>query len=804
MEYKVHRCKFSDWKPSPIRSIAVDGFSPLVAVGREDGDIEVSNSGQKWFVQTRVPGSEGFQLRHLAFSAVEQEQGRLFGISLRGVLFEVDFARLCIKNIRDSYGGAAWSLAASARSAVLAVGCEDGAARLFTYEGNGLEYLRSFPSAGARVLSLAFHPRLPQLFTGCADGTIRCMEETSGQAVFRLTGDIYRGLSTHIWSLLVLSDSTVVSGDNRGHLQFWDGVTGVLMSTLHQHTADILCIAASRDESQIFASGVDSKVICVKRISATFRLPTGQPAGQDDSEACRDPSLSQWVYTTAHRPHTHDVHSLAVCPSSVSTFKDGQRTVSAQETLLSGGIDSKLCIYSIGDFMKSRPSWVLPTPARGLVGASTDQHTLAMRHGQHVNIWHLEMSKGDAATAATTSTATSTAPPPGLVLDSRLEVGTSAFVHTLAVSPEGGILAVSSASGTRMYALGGPGAEPFTRLPVPQELSRCLCQTMAFSPDNKSFVAVYSSSSAGTTIVTLNVESDSAPPASSKKKRKTENNNSHDDSSPPGPASVSVSLRHMVRHSASVRDAMLPLGSSSGLLSSGSANSNGHSRSSTGNMINGLEYVCNLSTINADSKWFAVASANCRVYVYETDGLVLHWRLPAFPSPVSALAFHALSSSALVVVLADNSFWIFDVALRQLSPWSVQYGEKIPSAVRNIPGPIEGVVFDSDKPSVVIFYGQGFSVFADLNDAIPEIPKRITPMLNVAGGGLTKKQKKKNRKSSGGVSDSSNFAVVSTYRSLVHVGCTRAGGAELVVLENPWVHILGALPDTLSRERYGT
>lgn len=42
MEYKVHRCKFSDWTPSPVRSIAVDPHSPLVAVGREQGDIEVS------------------------------------------------------------------------------------------------------------------------------------------------------------------------------------------------------------------------------------------------------------------------------------------------------------------------------------------------------------------------------------------------------------------------------------------------------------------------------------------------------------------------------------------------------------------------------------------------------------------------------------------------------------------------------------------------------------------------------------------------------------------------------------------
>lgn len=37
----VHRYRFSDWIPSPIRSIATDLNSEFIAVGRENGDIEV-------------------------------------------------------------------------------------------------------------------------------------------------------------------------------------------------------------------------------------------------------------------------------------------------------------------------------------------------------------------------------------------------------------------------------------------------------------------------------------------------------------------------------------------------------------------------------------------------------------------------------------------------------------------------------------------------------------------------------------------------------------------------------------------
>ena len=71
-----------------------------------------------------------------------------------------------MKNVRDSYGGAAWCMASCRRHSYLAVGCEDGAARLFQYEDDALEYTRSLPTTGARVLCIAFHPTVPQLFLG--------------------------------------------------------------------------------------------------------------------------------------------------------------------------------------------------------------------------------------------------------------------------------------------------------------------------------------------------------------------------------------------------------------------------------------------------------------------------------------------------------------------------------------------------------------------------------------------------------------------------------------------------------------
>lgn len=40
-DFNVHRLRIGDWVPCAIKSLAVDPFSSKVAIGRENGDIEV-------------------------------------------------------------------------------------------------------------------------------------------------------------------------------------------------------------------------------------------------------------------------------------------------------------------------------------------------------------------------------------------------------------------------------------------------------------------------------------------------------------------------------------------------------------------------------------------------------------------------------------------------------------------------------------------------------------------------------------------------------------------------------------------
>ena len=319
-----------------------------------------------------------------------------------------------------------------------------------------------------------------------------------------MTGDVLRGVSTFIWSILVLSDSTVVTGDSRGHVQLWDGETGVLMITLHQHTAEVLALAVSPDETQIFASGVDCRVTCVRKV----------PIQQYKSDEPPMPSDSNWVYSTSHRPHSHDVFALAVCNSSYPSSSGGGGSV-----LISGGMDTKLCSYAIEEFARTRPAWILPVAASGLVQSSADYTAVAVRHRNRIDIWSVQPSplkgshvakpavKAIAPTPLAQGKKRKGAPEHGkdakeIVTDKesveseelidddsrcnlslRLETKGAEHIHCFALSADGSTVACSSTSETRVWSLKHtPTGVEVKKLVLPSA-ARGFCQALAFSTD---------------------------------------------------------------------------------------------------------------------------------------------------------------------------------------------------------------------------------------------------------------------------------------------------------------------------------
>lgn len=84
-----------------------------------------------------------------------------------------------------------------------------------------------------------------------------------------------------MWSLTVLRDGTIVSGDGDGAVQFWDGRFGTLLSRQQQFAADVLAVVGSPDGKSVWAAGVDPRVSQKARLGYVQLLPDSDNSSSD-------------------------------------------------------------------------------------------------------------------------------------------------------------------------------------------------------------------------------------------------------------------------------------------------------------------------------------------------------------------------------------------------------------------------------------------------------------------------------------------------------------------------------------------
>lgn len=687
-----------------------------------------------------------FKLQTLVWSSVKEQSGRLFGVSLRGFVFEVDLKQLRINNIRDTYGGTAWSLHPCPRAPTLAVGCEDGVVRLFKYElgsqesanailGGGsyledapsssgsksnsgvLEYSRSMPTSGSRILCLAYHPTEKTIFVGCSDGSVRCMDEDTGRVLFRMLGDVLRGsVSTLIWSLLVLPDSTVITGDSRGQVQVWDGAAGVLMDSFRQHTADVLTLAASPDGNAVFAAGVDGKVICLQKSSGA-EAATLAAGGTPNRTRGRTNSLSlagtaaenTWVYVHAHRAHSHDVLALAVCQSnSTSAPSSSAVTDSAEKkrvsfaglsedaagslVLLSGGVDTRLCTYSVDHFVRSRPTWIPPIPTNSLIQSSAQHEVITLRNREYVDIWGVNLLPRLSASGSDIASGDD-----NCRLRMRLQLKGNDHLHCSAVSPQGDFVAVSSAAGIRVYQVNSTAVDApvvLTRAELPE----------AFAEGEFAHVIAFSEAASAEDVTAT---------ASKKKAKAT------------APKSVLYVAVHCAkRGQVVICQCLRGDGETAPVLRI--VQTINHRKivlSRTGSMEKVSDSALSLAVSNvvfsANGEYLAVASCSSKsiVYVFDIVRQKLHWILPPSANTVTDMVFRATASSGLSLILlsAGNTFRIFDVLNMKLDAWSEANEANFPTYIQDLSAPLCGVSLDPASQNRLVLYGQGCCVHVDLS-----------------------------------------------------------------------------------------
>ena len=150
--------------------------------------------------------------------------------------------------------------------------------------------------------------------------------------------------------------------------QFWSGTFGTLEASFAEHEADVLAIGVNEGEDTIYASGVDNKVISIRKVGT----------GNKD----------RWVLSKKMRDHTHDVRALALGP---------------QGLMVTGGVDTNLIVYSSLDFGHSgaQVRKVPPFPQQPFISMAPGAEMLLYQHPRKLQLWRL--GSHDESTSVTDS-----------------------------------------------------------------------------------------------------------------------------------------------------------------------------------------------------------------------------------------------------------------------------------------------------------------------------------------------------------------------------------------------------------------
>jgi U3 small nucleolar RNA-associated protein 4 len=365
---------------------------------------------------------------------------RLFSAGHDGCIREWDLVTLRPKSIVDANGGAIWSLAPNQKGTQIAVGCEDGTVRIFNvtshdqirdYEDDdscpyvpSLELQKVCDKSKGRVLSLAWNNEDKYLYSGGTDACLRKIDVTTGRIVQRSSLEKDRQSNALVWAVKVLADSTVVTGDSNGRVQFWNPKTGVLLKSFKSHDHDILTLAVGDNGKTVYSAGTDQVIVQYKKINS-------QVVGRQNQK-------EEWISCAQKRYHSHAIKSLAIDEGRYGCY------------LISGGVDAQLTTISTSEFPVTHTRRVSPFLENTLCEYLPSVQLIKAQLTRSIKIWQLDPIVIDDPNApGSTEVMRKSNVAPRLLFEVKPKLNSNIVSSSL--SPDGKWLLISDDQETRMY-----------------------------------------------------------------------------------------------------------------------------------------------------------------------------------------------------------------------------------------------------------------------------------------------------------------------------------------------------------------
>lgn len=288
---QLHTIEYYNLEPRAVNYITLNSELQKIALCRDDASIEIWDVSVKPKLEKVIANVEGASVETLSWC-----NDRLFSGGLAGDITEWNLKLLAVKQTTLVTGTTVWCMDSHNLNKQIVAGTEDGFLNLFNVIDEGLSYEKILDRQEGRILCCKFDHSGNIIVTGSVD-VIRIWNKTTGHVLHKMTtGRIDKLKETIVWSLHVLKDLTIVSGDSRGRVTFWNGNIGSQIDSYIASKADILCVTGNENDDKIFCSGLDPLV-------KTFSYTTIKKMDQ---------TITKWVETSKRKYHINDVKTM-VC-----------------------------------------------------------------------------------------------------------------------------------------------------------------------------------------------------------------------------------------------------------------------------------------------------------------------------------------------------------------------------------------------------------------------------------------------------------------------------------------------------------
>ncbi|KXN83554.1 U3 small nucleolar RNA-associated protein 4 [Leucoagaricus sp. SymC.cos] len=788
---------------------------------------------------------------------------RLFSSGGGSELLEWSLEKSYVKRTISSQGGAIWCVATNPASTFLALGCEDGTVRLLSVQNDTLTHFRRFDRVKCRMLSIAWGPPVPKsraqspmnengsdsdfdddeddwqdswLVTGCSDSSLRKWDTKTGRALERMAVDKIRGERTLVWTVGVLGDGTIISGDSLGHVKFWDSRTCTQLHSFQAHGADVLALSINPEGKALYTSGVDQKTVQFSLVR------TNAPATSSQTGL-------RWAQTTSRRMHSHDVRALASWPPYTPLPSNYKRAfpLDIAPILASGGLDMSVVLSpaalpestltkvinplststtsTFGDAYHRRLTYTVGNAIR----ISRNRRLMLCLREAGLSVWRI-LPKPEDETADDVQEEDAEPWSGGWekVLEMNLNVASNLVAGE--ISEDGRWLAVSDMYEAKLFSLHTDEQDQVsvkrvkdfpalihTSIPNASSDTSTGAATLCFSPDSSKLVF-----SAASTSYILIFDLTSEKPRLLRRfehhrlKEAVIGDRVVKPLKQKQPNGISRNGKHAPdREDVEMEDAEDEITSPESSEESEESDSDDE-KNPVADIIPSILRI----TISPDGQWLATSDDQRHTHIFNLDTISHHCLLPTFPIHVECFAFSPASPSVLFLAFPDNTLQVYDVEARQFPAWSkdLSLSSLSPSPIVkrlvHLHDSILGICFppptagsqtgsDAEKSRYALLWGANWLLKLPLSlstsNSSPKTSKKRRHAQAVT-------QEQLDAQDTGVAANEEGLTSFSTklithYRPILHADFLSDG--ELVVVERPLVDVLSTLPPAYFKHKYG-